>query len=56
MPEKTFDVSEVQRHLTKILSLVVSGTEIILTEGSNPIARLTPIASPHRVWRDYIRE
>lgn len=45
MLAKTVDVSEVQKHLTKILSLVASGTEIILTKGKNPVARLTPVAS-----------
>jgi len=45
MLKKIIDLGEAQAHLKDLLSLVVSGTEIILTEGSKPIARLVPIAS-----------
>ncbi len=46
MPTKTVDVREAQLSLEELLSLVRGGTEIVLTEGSTPLARLVPIASP----------
>lgn len=46
MPAKTVDVGEVEISLKELLSLVVEGAEIILTEGSTPLARLVPFASP----------
>ena len=45
MPTKIVDVREAQMSLKELLSLVVEGTEIVLTEGSTPLARLVPIAS-----------
>ncbi len=44
MQTKTVDVHEAQTHLVELLSLVTTGTEIILTEGSTPLARIVPIA------------
>jgi prevent-host-death family protein len=44
MQTKTVDVHEAQAHLAELLSLVTAGTEIILTEGSTPLARIVPIA------------
>lgn len=46
MLTKTIDVQEAQMSLKELLSLVVEGTEIVLTEGSTPLARLVPITSP----------
>jgi antitoxin (DNA-binding transcriptional repressor) of toxin-antitoxin stability system len=47
MPAKTVEIQQTQTYLKELLSLVVKGTEIILTQGSTPIARLVPItASP----------
>lgn len=43
---KTVDLSEVQSSLSEILSLVAAGTEIILTEGDKPVARLVPLNAP----------
>jgi antitoxin (DNA-binding transcriptional repressor) of toxin-antitoxin stability system len=40
---KTVDIKEAQ--WTKLLSLVKTGTEIILMEGSTFIARLVPVSS-----------
>jgi prevent-host-death family protein len=37
---KTIDVSEAQSRFNEILSLVVEGAEIILTEDNKPVARL----------------
>jgi len=44
MQKKTVDVHEAQTHLAELLSLVTAGTEIILTEGSTPLARIVPMA------------
>lgn len=46
MPTKTINVLEAQMSLQELLSLVLEGTEIVLTEGSTPLARLVPIALP----------
>lgn len=46
MPTKTINVLEAQMSLQELLSLVLKGAEIVLTEGSTPLARLVPIASP----------
>lgn len=46
MLPKTVEVGEAQRQLKDLLSIVSSGTEIVLTEGSMPVARLVPIALP----------
>jgi antitoxin (DNA-binding transcriptional repressor) of toxin-antitoxin stability system len=42
MQTKTVEVQ--QTYLKELLSLVVEGTEIILTQGNIPVARLVPIA------------
>jgi antitoxin (DNA-binding transcriptional repressor) of toxin-antitoxin stability system len=44
MQTKTVDVHEAQTHLVELLSMVAAGTEIILTEGSIPLARIVPMA------------
>jgi antitoxin (DNA-binding transcriptional repressor) of toxin-antitoxin stability system len=44
MQTKTVDVHEAQTHLVELLSLVTAGTEIILTEGITPLARIVPMA------------
>jgi antitoxin (DNA-binding transcriptional repressor) of toxin-antitoxin stability system len=43
MLTKTVDVQESQASLQELLSLVREGTEIVLTEGATPLARLVPI-------------
>jgi prevent-host-death family protein len=45
MPTKTIEVQQTQKYLKELLALVVKGTEIILTQGNTPIARLVPIAA-----------
>ncbi|NOZ51013.1 MAG: type II toxin-antitoxin system prevent-host-death family antitoxin [Chloroflexi bacterium] len=56
MTTRTVDVCEAQTQLKELLSLVVTGTEIILTESSTPIARLVPITPrvaglhPRAIW------
>ena len=44
MQAKTANVHEAQTYLVELLSLVAAGTEIILTEGSTPLARIVPMA------------
>jgi prevent-host-death family protein len=44
MLTKTIDLHEAQNHFTELLSLIMSGAEIILTDGSTPVARLVPAA------------
>jgi len=44
MQTKTVDVHEAQVHLADLLLLVTAGTEIILTEGSTPLARIVSMA------------
>ncbi len=46
MPTKAIDVNKAQENLKELLSLALEGTEIILTENSEPIARLLPIIKP----------
>ena len=41
---KTIDLYEAQAHLPELLPLVAQGAEIILTEGSTPVARIVPTA------------
>jgi antitoxin (DNA-binding transcriptional repressor) of toxin-antitoxin stability system len=45
MTTKTIDLNRSQPQLAELLSLVTSGTEIILTEGDLPVARLVPVAA-----------
>jgi prevent-host-death family protein len=51
MQTKTVDVHEAQAHLAELLALVTAGTEIILTEGNTPLARIVsmPGATTPRV-------
>jgi len=44
MLTKTVDVQEALTNLKELLSLVQGGTEIVLTEGNVPLARLVPVA------------
>ena len=44
MQTKTVDVHEAQTRLVELLSLMTTGTEIILTEGHTPLARIVPMA------------
>ena len=46
MQTKTVDIHEATTDLAEILSLVSSGIEVILTEGSTPRARIVPVVSP----------
>ena len=43
MLTRTFDVRKESPDLKGLLSLVADGTEVVLTEGDTPIARLVPV-------------
>jgi len=43
MLTRTFDVRKEPPDLKGLLSLVADGTEVVLTEGDTPIARLVPV-------------
>lgn len=42
--QKTVDISVTQISVQELLHLVDEGTEILLTDGNNPLARLVPIS------------
>jgi prevent-host-death family protein len=46
METKTVDVQDAQSNLKELLSLVDTGTEIVLTVDSKPVARLVSIKLP----------
>lgn len=43
MSIQTIDVKKAPTDLKGLLSIVAEGTEVVLTEGDTPIARLVPI-------------
>jgi antitoxin (DNA-binding transcriptional repressor) of toxin-antitoxin stability system len=43
MVTKTIDVKEALFEWKELLTLVQQGSEVILTEGGTPVARLTPV-------------
>ncbi|MEW6620018.1 MAG: toxin-antitoxin (TA) system antitoxin [bacterium] len=45
MLTKMIDVHEVQSHLQGLLSQVLTGMELIFTDGDKPVARLVPVAA-----------
>ena len=48
MLTKTVNADEAQTRLKELLSLVATGTDIVLMEANTPIARLVPIALSSR--------
>ncbi|MBF0111131.1 MAG: toxin-antitoxin (TA) system antitoxin [Desulfamplus sp.] len=40
---KTINISETEANIKDLLSIVVEGTEIIITENKIPLARITPV-------------
>jgi prevent-host-death family protein len=48
MPKKSVEVDEAQTSLKELVALVVEGTEIVLTEDDNPLARIVPVAPTRR--------
>ena len=45
MPTTIVDVREMQARLTELISLVSTETEVILTDGNTPLARVIPFTS-----------
>jgi antitoxin (DNA-binding transcriptional repressor) of toxin-antitoxin stability system len=45
MLTRMIDLGDAQADLRELISLVLEGTEIILTEDSTPLARLVPIGA-----------
>jgi antitoxin (DNA-binding transcriptional repressor) of toxin-antitoxin stability system len=43
MPAKTIDIRNEPTDLDNLLSLIAEGTEVLLTDGDTPVARLVPI-------------
>ena len=43
MSELTIEVKEAENRLSELLAKVAEGTEIILTDGERPFARISPI-------------
>ncbi len=46
METKTIDMLETELNVQQLISLAREGSEIVLTEGSTPMARLVPISPP----------
>lgn len=46
MTTKTIDIQDAPAQFAELLSLVAAGTEVILTEGAMPVARLIPVLRP----------
>jgi antitoxin (DNA-binding transcriptional repressor) of toxin-antitoxin stability system len=45
MTTKTVEVREAQQHLLELVAQVAAGTEILLTDGQTPRARLVPVTT-----------
>ncbi|MDP6037016.1 MAG: toxin-antitoxin (TA) system antitoxin [Candidatus Latescibacteria bacterium] len=43
MASETVDIREVQSRLKELLSLMDTGTDVILVEDNTPVARLVPV-------------
>lgn len=43
MLEKTIDIRNERTDLDNLLSIIAEGTEVLLTDGDIPVARLVPI-------------
>lgn len=49
MLTKTIDVNEAKSRFSEILSCISAGTEVILTQDGQAIARVTPVDTPARL-------
>lgn len=45
MNSTTIDVLDVQTHFLELLTQVIAGDEIVVTQGQKPVARLLPMES-----------
>jgi prevent-host-death family protein len=48
---KTMDITEAQAHFGDLLKLVSGGTEVILSQGDSPVAKVVPISQPKKKKR-----
>jgi antitoxin (DNA-binding transcriptional repressor) of toxin-antitoxin stability system len=48
MSTKTVEISDLPGQFAEIVSLAAAGTEVILTEGNVPRAKLVPLPAPSR--------
>jgi antitoxin (DNA-binding transcriptional repressor) of toxin-antitoxin stability system len=46
MPTKTIDVQRAQADLRSLVAQVTAGTEIVLTDGTTPVARIVRADAP----------
>jgi prevent-host-death family protein len=44
MATKTVEISEAREHLPELVAQVATGTEVVITEGDTPRARLVAVA------------
>jgi prevent-host-death family protein len=49
MSTVSVEIPEAQEHLKELVRLATHGTEVVLTEGRMPLARLVPIAAAEAV-------
>lgn len=51
MPAKTIDLLDAKEQLPELISLVLTGTEVTLTQDGTPLARIVPLTpdSPGRI-------
>jgi antitoxin (DNA-binding transcriptional repressor) of toxin-antitoxin stability system len=45
----TIDVTDLPGRLTEILELAKGGTEVLVTDAADPVARFVPVGKPGRV-------
>jgi prevent-host-death family protein len=43
----TVTIHEAKTHLSRLIREVLSGEEVIIAKGKNPVAKLTPISAEH---------
>ena len=43
MPTETLDVRDAQTRLAELVKRVITGTEMVLTDGGTPVVRLVPV-------------
>ena len=48
MLTKTIDINEAKSRFSELLAYISAGTEVILTQEGQPIARVVPVESPGR--------
>jgi len=51
MQTETIDFAEVQSRWRELIAMARAGTEVLITDGGKPLARLIPVAAPRTVPR-----